>query len=413
MRKLSFGLAIGFVLVACGGGGEEAQPPKAPEPVATAPAPTVSATAEAPKEEPKKESPAELQAKTLKAYGEALNAHDAKKLAGLYADNAVVKVAGAPDSTGRDAIAASYQKLFDAFSNYKSAPSRIFTKNDVAVVEWAFNGTHSGDLWGIKATEKPVGAQGVDVFWFDDKGQIKEQHVYYDGNTILAQAGVSKHKARPIPALPTAMPQPVTSSGSPEEQKNVDAVKAMDAALESKKEADFLATVADNVEYDDMTQPQTMKGKADAKKFFKEMTTAFPDAKFQVVNSWGFGDIVVAEGSMTGTNKGAFFGMPATKKPLSMKSIDIYQFKDGKLVHGWSYGNGADMMMQLGLMPQPKAGDAKAGDAKAGDAKAGDAKKAPATGDAKATDKKAAPAAGDTKAAPTEKKPADKAAPKK
>lgn len=391
MRKVSFGLAIGFVLVACGGGGEENQPPKTPaEPVATATAPTTTATAEAPKAEPKKESPAELQAKTMKGFGEALNAHDAKKLAGFFAENGVLKVAGAPDATGRDAIAASYQKMFDAFSNFKAAPTRVFVKNDTAVVEWAFNGTHSGDMWGIKATEKPVGTQGVDVIWFDDQGHIKEQHTYYDGATVLSQIGVSKQKARPIATVPSSMPQPVASTGSAEEQKNVDAAKSMASALEAKKEADFLATIADNVEYDDMTQPQTMKGKADAKKFFKEMTTAFPDAKFQVTNSWGFGDVVVTESTMTGTNKGAFFGMPATKKPVTVKSVDIYQFKDGKLVHGWSYANGADMAMQLGLMPQPKAADA---------GKAGDAKK-PA--DAKATDKKPA----DTKPAPADKKPA-------
>ena len=52
MRKVSFALAIGFVLAGCGGG-EENLPPKTPEapPVAatTPPAPT----AEAPKEEAK------------------------------------------------------------------------------------------------------------------------------------------------------------------------------------------------------------------------------------------------------------------------------------------------------------------------------------------------------------------------
>lgn len=394
MRKVSFGLAIGFVLVACGGGGEENQPPKTPaQPVATTtPAATTTASAEPPKEEPKKESPAELQAKTMKGFGEALNAHDAKKLAGFFSENGALKVAGAPDASGRDAIAASYQKMFDAFSNFKAAPMRVFVKNDVAVVEWAFNGTHSGDMWGIKATEKPVGTQGVDVIWFDDKGLIKEQHTYYDGHTVLSQIGMSKQKARAIATVPATMPQPVVSTSSPEEQKNVDAAKAMTAGLEAKKEADFLAAIADNVEYDDMTQPQTMKGKADAKKFFGEMTKAFPDAKFQITNSWGFGDVVVTESTMTGTNKGTFFGMPATKKPVNLKSVDVYQFKDGKLVHGWSYSNGADMMMQLGLIQPPKAADAKPGDAK----------KAPGAGDTK----KPADKAADTKAAPA--KPAPK-----
>ena len=393
MRKVSFGLAIGFMLCACGGAGEESQPPNMPEPVATTPAPAPT-VAEAPKEEPKKESAAELQAKTMKSFVEAMNAHDAKKVASLYAENAVVKAAGAPEATGRDAIAASFQKLFDAFSNFKTVPTRVFVKNDVAVAEWAFNGTHTGDLWGIKATEKPVGTHGLDIVWFDDKGLIKEHHTYYDGATILSQIGVSKQKARPIPTLPATPAEPVVSKGTPEEQKNVETAKAMYAAMEAKKEADFLAPLADDVQYDDMTQPQTSKGKADAKKFFKQMTVAFPDAKFQTVNAWGFGDVVVTEGTMTGTNKGSFFGMPATKKPLTVKSADILVFKDGKLVHGYSYANGADMLQQLGLMPAPKATSADKAD----------------KADKKPADKKPADKAADPKASA---KPADKPAEKK
>jgi steroid delta-isomerase-like uncharacterized protein len=130
-----------------------------------------------------------------------------------------------------------------------------------------------------------------------------------------------------------------------------------------------------------MSQPQTSKGKAEAKKFFKEMTTAFPDMKSTTHNSWGFGDFVVAESSWTGTHKGSFFGMPATKKTVTSKSLDIMQFKDGKMVKGWSYSNSADFMQQLGMMPKP-------GDAKAADEKPADAKAAPAAGEKKPADAK-------------------------
>jgi steroid delta-isomerase-like uncharacterized protein len=332
-----------------------------------------------------------MQTKTMMGFVEALNAHDAKKISSFYTANAVQKVAGVPtDMTGPEQIQAGYQKMFDAFANFKTAANRIFKKDDVVIVEWAFTGTHSGDLWGIKATEKPVGANGVDIMWFDkDSGLIKEHHIYYDGATTLSQIGVSKQKARPIPTLATTMPAPIESKGTPEETKNVEAYKSMSAALETKKEADFLATVADNVEYDDYTMPQTMKGKADAKKFFKEMTTAFPDAKMTPLNTWAFGDFVVAEIQWTGTNKGAFMGMPATKKSVNMKGVDVHQYKDGKMVHGWSYSNGAEFAQQMGLMPTPKpAAAAKAGD-KPADAKATPAKPAdPKATPAKPADKK-------------------------
>ena len=352
MRKLSMGLAMALVVGACGG--DDNQPPMTPASVDTTPPPP-AATAEAPNADAKPQpTMAELQERTLKSYVDAMNARDAKKLAALYAEGAVVKAAGAPDATGRDAIGASYQKLFDAFSTYKMAPSRVWTKDDVVVAEWAFNATHTGDLWGIKATEKPVGAQGVDVMWFDKDGLVKEHHVYYDGATILAQIGVSKQKARAVPALPPSA-QRVAATGSADEGKNVELAKAMSAAIESKKEADFVAALTDDAEFEDLTMPLPSKGKAEAKKFFKAMVTAFPDAKVETHNAWGVGDFVISESTMTGTNKGAFFGLPATKKAVSVRSLDIVQVKDGKIAKGWSYSNAADFMQQLGHMPAPKA----------------------------------------------------------
>ena len=385
MRKLSLALvAVGFVGInACG---EDQPPPKAPEtpPPATASA-TPVATAEPPKEPEKpKKSPMELQKETMVGMGEAMNAHDAKKLSGFYADGAVVKQAGAPDSSGKEAVAQSYTKLFEAFPDFKTMASRVFVKGDQVAVEWAFNATHKGDLYGMKATEKPVGTQGLDVEWFTPEGLVKEQHVYFDMGTILSQTGMSKQKARPIPTI-ASKPEVIVSNGGPEEAKNVEVVKNLTAALDGKKEADFLALLADNIEYDDYTQPQGMKGKADGKKFFKEMTTGFPDGKHTITNTLAVNDYVITEGTMEGTHKGSFFGIAPTKKPVNVKNVTIFQIKDGKMVKGWAYSNGADFAMQLGLMPKPGG--------------------APAT---KAGDKPAAGKPADTKAPVTAPKPADK-----
>jgi steroid delta-isomerase-like uncharacterized protein len=112
----------------------------------------------------------------------------------------------------------------------------------------------------------------------------------------------------------------------------------------------------DDIAWDDMTQPETMKGKAASKKFFGEMTKAFPDLKATNANVWGIGDFVIAEGSMTGTHKGALMGIQPTKKQVNMHALDVIQFnKDGKVVKGTSYGNGIEVMMQLGILPVPGA----------------------------------------------------------
>ncbi len=359
MRSVSFsvssGVVVGLLAVALGAcGGEEAKPPVMPTPaVEPAATPPVEAPA---KDEPKPASTmAEMQKAAGAGIGQAMNAHDAKKMASFYTENAVIKMAGMPDVTGRDAIAAMWQKNFDMVSSSKGGASRIFVKGDVVVIEFAWAGTDSGGMGGMKATEKPVGAQGVDIMWFSPDGLVKEQHTYVDMGTIMSQVGASKHKGRAVPTVPTTPPAVVVATGSADEQKNVDAATKMFAAFEKKSSDDFMGGASDDITWDDMTQPETMKGKAAGKKYFAAMTTAFPDVKSTTTNAWGVGDVVIAEGTLSGTQKGAFFGIPATKKPINLHGVDIMQFKDGKIIAGRSYGNGVEMMSQLGLIPQPGA----------------------------------------------------------
>jgi ketosteroid isomerase-like protein len=369
MRK-QFVVAVGVMLSACGGGDEQ------PKTAANPPAPTVTApapTTDAPKpEEPKAPalSPAEAMKKTGMDMGAAMNAHDAKKLASFYTNDAVLKVIGMPnDLNGRDAIQAQFQKMFDAFSNMQNGATRVFvTKDGPTVVEWASKAKHTGEMHGIKATEKDVGFQGVSVIWFTPDGtQVKEEHVYHDMGTVMSQIGVSKQKARPIPTIPSGPPQVFTPGGA-DEAKNTEAANKMMGAFEKKSEADFVGGVADNVEWDDMTQPDTMKGKDKGKQFFKMITTAFPDVKITDAKTWAVGDYVIMESAMQGTHKGVLFGtIQPTKKSVNLHGIDIIQYKDGKAVHGWSYGNSGEMMAQLGLLP--KMGDAKPADAKPADKK--------------------------------------------
>ena len=82
------------------------------------------------------------------------------------------------------------------------------------------------------------------------------------------------------------------------------------------------------------------------------MTKAFPDLK-AACESWGIEDFLIEECTMSGTNKGPMVApgrkLPATNKSVSLHGVDIMQIKDGKAVNGRSYGNGTELMAQLGL----------------------------------------------------------------
>ena len=163
MQKAHVALILGFLVSACAGGEEAAPPPQTPPP-----APPPAATQEAPKAEAPKPPPppglGELEAATNKALVEALNAHDAKKAASIYAEDAVVTVPGVwinhGQVTGRAEIEKAEQQFFDAFKDVKFWFSRVWVKQDVAALEFGWTGTQSGEFLGTKGGDKQVGAVG-------------------------------------------------------------------------------------------------------------------------------------------------------------------------------------------------------------------------------------------------------------
>lgn len=348
---ISLVLAASFA-TACGG--DPPPPPVAPAPtvaVTPPPEPTPAPTPEpAPAPKP---SMAELQMKNLK--NQVATVGDAKAYAANFAADGVDVIAGMPEMKGRDAIQAGQQMFVDGFPDMKMGMSRVFQKGNVAIVEWVVTGTQSKDFMGVKASNKPVGISGVSVEWFNDDGLVKETHEYFDLGTVMAQIGGSKQKARAPMALPTSTETHV-AKGTPEEDKNLEAIKTTYAAMDTKKEADFLGVMDDAIEYDDMTQPASMKGKAEAKKFFGMWTKAFPDQKNTVVNGWGFDEYVVSEFNTKGTHKGPIGPIKATNKPVDLHGVDVFKVSNGKLTRGWTYANGAELMTEIGMMP--KMGDA-------------------------------------------------------
>jgi len=133
----------------------------------------------------------------------------------------------------------------------------------------------------------------------------------------------------------------------------------------------FAETSADNITWDDLSAPAPMNGKKAMVSYFTMVTKAIPDLKMSC-QTWGVDDYIIEECAMAGTNKGPMeapgMKIPATNKPINFHGVDVIQMKDGKAVSGWSYGNGMEMAMQLGLMPH---GDKKAQAAKGGAAAPG------------------------------------------
>ncbi len=99
---------------------------------------------------------------------------------------------------------------------------------------------------------------------------------------------------------------------------------------------------------------------ANFKAYMAAFRRGFPDLKVEVEDLIAEGDKVVARVRITGTNTGSFNGMPPTGKSISVESVDIIRFVDGKCVEHWGISDDAGMMTQLGMMPPPPGGSSSA-----------------------------------------------------
>ena len=63
------------------------------------------------------------------------------------------------------------------------------------------------------------------------------------------------------------------------------------------------------------------------------------------------GDKVIYRMTYRGTHKGEFFGVPATNKEVTARTIGIARIADGKIIEEWENMDEMGFMQQLGVVP--------------------------------------------------------------
>jgi len=94
---------------------------------------------------------------------------------------------------------------------------------------------------------------------------------------------------------------------------------------------------------------------ADGREANRQWWTAFftglPDVKVTMEDLVISGDRVVGRFIYRGTHTGDFVDIPASGKPLEMRSIDIWRVQNGMFVEHWDELNLMQMFQQIGALP--------------------------------------------------------------
>jgi predicted ester cyclase len=116
------------------------------------------------------------------------------------------------------------------------------------------------------------------------------------------------------------------------------------------------AIAPDFVEHEELP-PGIAPGREGVRQFFGTLISAFPDFKFTIDDVIAQGDKVVVRSTWTGTQQGEFLGIPPTGRGISFGVIDIVRIAGGQAVEHWGQMDSMRMMQQLGVIPEPGAGE--------------------------------------------------------
>ena len=345
VRAVRIGIVGAALLVACGGDAAQRPPQVAVPSVAPQLAASVPSSAPASVAPPEKRSIEGLIIEATQTALIALNGQDAKMFASVYAENAQISVPGLNDVDGRAGVEANMSEWFQTFSKVRLGFRRVWMKDKIVVLEWVIQGKHSGELFGIKGRENPIGHAGLSIVTFNDEGKVQSERRYGDLGSVGSQLGLTKEKTETIPSVPDSTD--VYKSNPEADAKTEARVNAALLVFDKKNPAELDAVIQDDVEYEGPITANTVKGRANLKNTFAAFHKAFPDAKMTRSLVMGIGDFGVVEYEMTGTQQGPIGNIKATKKAVRLHAVDIIELKQSKISRVWTFRNSTELLQQL------------------------------------------------------------------
>jgi steroid delta-isomerase-like uncharacterized protein len=118
----------------------------------------------------------------------------------------------------------------------------------------------------------------------------------------------------------------------------------------------WLALLADEFVWRDVTLPEPMTTKETARAYMRRWFSAFPDMRVSVTSRVVGEDAVAAEVELTGTHTGTLsmggMQMPATGRGVTSRGAYFVTIRDAKMTQFSTHPDTAGMMVQLGLLPE-------------------------------------------------------------
>lgn len=215
------------------------------------------------------------------------------------------------------------------------------------VTRVTFQGTHTGELMGIRATRRTI-AMGAMVWFRIKDGLIAEEWTQFDRLGLMVQIGAA-------PGPPNVAPPREPAPDRPETVATIADPRAVVGRWFERVDRGGVPdvdhyVVKNYLDHNPPPIPGLSPGVSGLRQVFAFALTAFGDFHHEVV-SISEGDKVASRVTGYGTHTGDFLGIPATGKQVSMSGITIHRVKDGKLAEHWAQIDALSLLQQMGAVP--------------------------------------------------------------
>ena len=252
---------------------------------------------------------------------------------------------GNPDLTGAvgpDGFKQLVSTYRVAFPDTHWTVDEMVAEGDLVATRWTSEGTHTGELMGMPATDLPVTVTGVSILRIAD-GKVVEEWVDWDSMGLMEQLGFAPATHQ---GYSWSDPSEVTGDpGDPEANKAV-VMRYVEAWNQHNLDMVDEVMIADVIHHDPVLYPGE-SALEPHKQVVGMYFLAFPDLHSEVEVTLAEGDKVVMHGAVTGTHQGELMGIPATGRQVAWTWTTISRIADGKMVEMWWQYDVMGLMTQL------------------------------------------------------------------
>jgi len=227
----------------------------------------------------------------------------------------------------------------------------LIGEGDKVVQRLLARGTHSGELFGIPATNREIRWTEIHIGRYAD-GKLVEHWGNVDVLGIFQQMGVIPAPPGSGAVVPT--PQPPIIAG----------VKAASAEKNKELMARFIEEVwnrghlevADEIFHPQATSPsapQLPVGPAGVRAIATLFHSAFPDFHMTIEDLIAENDVVVGRFTQGGTHRGEFMGIAPTHRQVQFTEIGILRVAGDQVIESWYETDMLGFLQQLGATSPP------------------------------------------------------------